>query len=863
MAADWEEIRRLAADFQRAQFSETVQRLSERNCIEIIAKLVQEKRLDVVHTLDGKEYITPAQISREIRDELYVHGGRINIVDLQQILNVDWVHVENRASDIAKTDRGVQLVLGQLIDNSYLDRLAEEVNDKLQEAGMISIAELCKAYDLPGDFLSEELSKRLGTLVQGQMDQYNRGVIFTPAFVARHRARIRGLFTAVTRPTPVSSLIGTFGFQEHLLYSVLEDMVNAGRLKGSVVGGRQDKAVYVPEIYARTQNSWVDAFLQQNGYLELDALSRLGIPDPSSYIRKRFRSSRLLFLRAACVGPVLVEQVEASVEEAVSSGTWTDLQPLLPSCLSSEDMGMLISQALRNAGVQESCCLLGATVVVSHKFINSCLALFQDAMQQKAQKEVKSSPVFLITEDDLKQASVLTESSAPSKKEKREAERRKKASEGGGGRSGGGGNAREIRTRKTKKKGRREEDSDEDSGPSQQARSKQPDAVFMAPDEIQAVLEQRLSDCPEDVLSELAEHLVRPLNRSYQDVLRSVLLSSSVPAAGRKQSVKELQEDVSTLYNNVRLFEKGARLFSEDTQVHIARHLLKTVCSDVANVLVNFLAADLLMSVEDPSSITSEVRLKIVSKLPEETRGPLMKLHNCLNGKAGPVPAPPGPVCSAAGGGGPGSGPAPVQRPAVPGRLPLHAAGPGTLRPPRPGLADRTHPGRAAAAADVLPEPGGEAAGEPGSEQEGGPGSGPGPGPGPGGAGGGAQRPLAAGRSDASGQSPGPVPEEDVRERGLTQAVPAGVPQGLTGDPHSAPPPLSTCETCPVSRPSVTAFNKDNEVSSVSSVSVCSRPEAVIRGLAADIPNPWFQSPLRAVQLVLRSSQVGPRTQEL
>lgn len=53
-------------------------RLSERNCIEIITKLVQDKKLDVVHTLDGKEYITPAQISREIRDELYVHGGQLN-----------------------------------------------------------------------------------------------------------------------------------------------------------------------------------------------------------------------------------------------------------------------------------------------------------------------------------------------------------------------------------------------------------------------------------------------------------------------------------------------------------------------------------------------------------------------------------------------------------------------------------------------------------------------------------------------------------------------------------------------------------------------------------------------------------------
>ncbi|XP_023270886.1 E3 UFM1-protein ligase 1 [Seriola lalandi dorsalis] len=636
MAADWEEIRRLAADFQRAQFADTVQRLSERNCIEIIAKLVQEKKLDVVHTLDGKEYITPAQISREIRDELYVHGGRINIVDLQQIINVDWVHVENRAGDIAKSDKGVQLVLGQLIDDTYLDRLAEEVNDKLQEAGLISIAELCKSYDLPGDFLTEELSKRLGKLIQGEMDQYNRGVIFTPAFVARHKARIRGLFSAITRPTPVSSMIGAFGFQEHLLYSVLEELVNTGRLKGSVVGGRQDKAVYIPDIYSKTQNTWVDSFLQQNGYLEFDALVRLGIPDPSSYIKKRFKSNKLLFLRAACVGQALVDQVEASVEEAVKSATWTDIQPILPSCLSMEDVGMLINQAMRNTDVQSSARVLGGTVVVSEKFISNCLSLFDEAMQQKAQKEVKNNPVFLITEDDLKQASMLTESSALSKKEKREAERRKKATEGSGSvKAGGGGNAREIRIRKTKKKGRRDEDSDEETGPSQQNRSKQTEAPFMAQEEIVAVLEERVSDCPEEILSELAEHLVRPLTKAYQEVLRTVFMSSSSSPSGanRKKSMKDLQEEITNLYNNIRLFEKGTKFFSDETQVHIAKHILKTLCTDVTNILVNFLAADLMMSVENASSITNEVRVKILGKLSEETRGPLMKLHNCLNGK--------------------------------------------------------------------------------------------------------------------------------------------------------------------------------------------------------------------------------------
>lgn len=48
-------------------------------------------------------------------------------------------------------------------------------------------------------FLCQELSKRLAKLIEGEMDPYNRGVIFTPAFVARHKARIRGLFTAITR----------------------------------------------------------------------------------------------------------------------------------------------------------------------------------------------------------------------------------------------------------------------------------------------------------------------------------------------------------------------------------------------------------------------------------------------------------------------------------------------------------------------------------------------------------------------------------------------------------------------------------------------------------------------------------------
>ena len=49
---------------------------------------------------------------------------------------------------------------------------------------------------------------------------------------------------------------------------------------------------------------------------------------------------------------------------------------------------------------------------------------------------------------------------------------------------------------------------------------------------------------------------------------------------------------------------------ADETQVNIAKHILKTLCTDATNILFNFLAVDLMMSVENPSSITSEVRKK-------------------------------------------------------------------------------------------------------------------------------------------------------------------------------------------------------------------------------------------------------------
>lgn len=135
-----------------------------------------------------------------------------------------------------------------IICRTYLDSLAEEVNDKLQQHGLVTIAELTKAYGLPGDFISQVwpykmllsvayltsslpgffmcdiicknvfdfcymvmsldvcmavllqvIHARLGTIIKAQADDGDRSVLYTAQFVSQHRARIRGAFSAVTR----------------------------------------------------------------------------------------------------------------------------------------------------------------------------------------------------------------------------------------------------------------------------------------------------------------------------------------------------------------------------------------------------------------------------------------------------------------------------------------------------------------------------------------------------------------------------------------------------------------------------------------------------------------------------------------
>ncbi|XP_075739253.1 E3 UFM1-protein ligase 1 [Rhipicephalus microplus] len=652
MATDWEEVKRLAADFQRAQLSTTVQRLSERNCIEIVKKLIELKLIDVVFTNDGKEYITPKHLQKEILDELTVAGGRINMVDLAHILNVDLSHIEARCAELVRTEHSLQIVLGQLIDRSYLDSLAEDINEKLQQAGHITFGEITKQYDLPPDFLEDVIHSRLGTVIRGQADPHDSRHIFTDAYVTRHKYRVRGALSAAIRPVTLSSLVNAFNFPDKLLYGMIEDLLKEGRLAGTLVGGRSERASYVPDLYSRSQANWVDACYRQNGFLEYDALVRLGIPDPKAYIRRHFKDESLVFLKSLCIGQTLLAQVEAAIDEAAGTGSWVDVAPLLPSVFTPEDVSGIVQSVLKSRprNASQSVQQLLDTIIISDAFMETCVRSFDPLMTTKAELDSQKGVIFLeaapAPQSHHRQAAPAAPTPTPAEdRQDKKDERRKKAT---GGKSGGGTQGRETKTKavKPKKQQRRgrgggDSDSEDDAGDgsSHSHRSKQQQELeFMTVDEMRVQLEQLplLRDCPPELSQSIAEKIHRPLTRKYQEVARSIFLAtSSASGAARRKTFAELQEKVSSLLLSIQQFDRGLKALpaGEELQSQLAKHLLKTLCSDLTNLVVGYLAAEHAKEAETPASMAPEVRQKLIQKLQSDVRGPVLKLHQSLSAK--------------------------------------------------------------------------------------------------------------------------------------------------------------------------------------------------------------------------------------
>lgn len=424
----------------------------------MVSLLIEKGLVNVVFTNDGKEYITPEYLQREVEDEIFVHGGRVNLVELAQILNVDLSHINGIADRLTKQRDDLHLVLGQLLSEEYLQKLATEINEKLAQDGEISVSDLTIQFDLPSEFLlSHVMEKYIGKLIRGRQDSTDPRIFFTPGYISRCKAKIRGALIGLTHPTTVQHIIQSIGIQERVFFNIFNEVNAAGVLTARQQAAR---AQYIPSTYTKNQRDWVESFYRQNAYLEYDAVSRLGVSDPKAFIKRTIDTESVTFLSKCCIGKSMLDQIESALDECISTASYLDVGSILPSIMAEEDVESAIANVLTPTKRNQT--LLFGTTVLTKDYIDNLLKPCYELIDKNAKHSVDSGKYQQYIAERAMSSNKDVDSS--DRKSDRKDERRRKAQ---GGKVGGGTQGRETKTKSTKKLYRtdrgHQSDSEEDS----------------------------------------------------------------------------------------------------------------------------------------------------------------------------------------------------------------------------------------------------------------------------------------------------------------------------------------------------------------------------------------------------------------
>lgn len=103
----------------------------------------------------------------------------------------------------------------------YLDSVAVEVNEILQEKGQLTIGEICQRFALPAENVQQLVEENIHRRIHAHVDAADKSQLYTESFVLRQKVLVRGLLNAITRPTLLSSIQSQTGIPDRLFASEL------------------------------------------------------------------------------------------------------------------------------------------------------------------------------------------------------------------------------------------------------------------------------------------------------------------------------------------------------------------------------------------------------------------------------------------------------------------------------------------------------------------------------------------------------------------------------------------------------------------------------------------------------------------
>lgn len=615
------ELLQLQKLFEAAQEAKASVRLSERNVVELVTKLQELCLLDsdLLHTVSGREYLTQDHLKVQMENEIK-RLGRVSVIDLASTIGVDLFYCERQAEGIVASCDNLMLVQGEIISTSYWDSVAEEINESLQEAGRISLAELAARLNVSAELMTAVLEPRLGKVITGKMEG---GQLYTQGYVARIRAMIRGAIRALTVPTNLSAVWSSLQQQlqemdeiagggvpgeGQLFQALFNGLLKEEAFSGTLRGGG---SVWTPAVFEKAQCEGVESFYSQNSYIGYDMLRRLAISQPKQFLQGKYGDG--IALDTVFIHSSVMNMLDAAAEEIIDAGGWVDGVSVVPPLFTTADVAKLVSlcPSIQMAQKESKAVILAETCLVSISFLKSLLERLENEIVALARMRPAAHQVKDSSQNSSKTSNSENRMELSTFGDGKETSYRGNNMQGKGGKRKGTGiavsdSAEEEsitgKGSKGKKKGGKGRGGTAETGLSSNKAVKSALERPAVSHDDEVISEEQIArkiiewfpetegvGTDDEVVGGLSTAMAAYLKPSIVVTWKKMKQASFTAAAeDRHHRAETLQKKIDELYAGLQLFTKALDVFEDDqlTLVTLQRHLLRTTSSDIVDLIL-------------------------------------------------------------------------------------------------------------------------------------------------------------------------------------------------------------------------------------------------------------------------------------
>jgi hypothetical protein len=264
------DLNALKNQFMALQKKKSNFKLSERTVVEIVLKIINRGKVNLLHTTSGKEYVVDGKANIEIANEIKKRK-RITTFELSSYLELPIALIEKKVDELIKKNKNFLLVDGKIMTKEYLEKITMEINDLVNKEGSASLADISNKYDLSIDFLKNLLKEKIS---EGSLNaKLFPTRIITDYYIQNQIKKIRPILLANINPISTNKILSKYSdIDELLLNDNINNLIKSGQVKGTFMNNQFENA-----LYHKNQENYIKGELRQNHFIQLSKLKNVGI----------------------------------------------------------------------------------------------------------------------------------------------------------------------------------------------------------------------------------------------------------------------------------------------------------------------------------------------------------------------------------------------------------------------------------------------------------------------------------------------------------------------------------------------------------------------------------------------------------